>query len=168
MLDLGIDPKLAWALGHRTLVLGGTLALFVVVILLYGRFHHGTELFPETDPRQIWASVETPPGTRLEQTDSIVRELERRLGDLPDIRVRSAASGSGATGDEFSGGRRWNRRWLSVWHAGQAALRSSRRRAVVDAGSGREPKVADAICDGPRQEYRIAWNDVFQPHVLCV
>ena len=97
--------SLAWALGHRGLVLGGTLALFVVVILLYGKFHHGTELFPETDPRQIWASVETPPGTRLEQTDAIVRELEHRLGDLPDIRVRAAATGSGATGDEFSGGR---------------------------------------------------------------
>ncbi len=97
--------SLAWALGHRALVLGGTLALFVVVILLYGKFHHGTELFPETDPRQIWASVETPPGTRLEQTDAIVRELEHRLGDLPDIRVRAAATGSGATGDEFSGGR---------------------------------------------------------------
>ncbi len=97
--------SLAWALDHRGLVLGGTLALFLVVIVFYGFFNHGTELFPETDPRQIWASVETPPGTRLEQTDSIVRELERRLGDLPDIRVRSAASGSGATGDEFMGGR---------------------------------------------------------------
>ena len=97
--------SLDWALGHRAVVLGGTLGLFVVVLLIFGKFNHGTELFPETDPRQIWASVETPPGTRLEQTDAIVRELERRLGDLPDIRVRSAASGAGATGDEFSGGR---------------------------------------------------------------
>ncbi len=97
--------SLAWALRHRGLLLGGTLALFVAVLFLYGGFNHGTELFPETDPRQIWASVETPPGTRLEQTDAIVRELERRLGDLPDVRVRSAAAGSGATGDEFSGGR---------------------------------------------------------------
>ncbi len=97
--------SLAWALDHRGAVLGGTLGLFVVVVLIFAKFNHGTELFPETDPRQIWASVETPPGTRLEQTDAIVRELERRLGDLPDIRVRSAASGAGATGDEFSGGR---------------------------------------------------------------
>ncbi len=97
--------SLKWALDHRAIVLGGTLALFVAVVAIYARFNHGTELFPETDPRQIWASVETPPGTRLEQTDAIVRELERRLGDLPDIRVRSAAAGSGATGDEFSGGR---------------------------------------------------------------
>lgn len=102
---LSYRDVLAWALGHRAVVLGGTLGLFVVVVLIYGGFNHGTELFPETDPRQIWASVEMPPGTRLEQTDVIVRELERRLGDLPDVRVRSAASGAGATGDEFSGGR---------------------------------------------------------------
>lgn len=97
--------SLTWALDHRGAILGGTVGLFVLVVLIFAGFNHGTELFPETDPRQIWASVETPPGTRLEQTDAIVRELERRLGDLPDIRVRSAASGAGATGDEFSGGR---------------------------------------------------------------
>ncbi|MCB1009086.1 MAG: efflux RND transporter permease subunit [Acidobacteria bacterium] len=96
---------LAWALDHRLVVLGGTLALFVAVMFLYRAFNHGTEFFPETEPRQIWATVETPPGTRLEQTDRIVRELERRLGDLPDIRVMAAASGAGAAGDEFSGGR---------------------------------------------------------------
>jgi multidrug efflux pump subunit AcrB len=96
--------SLTWSLDHRGAILGGTVGLFVVVVLIFAGFNHGTELFPETDPRQIWASVETPPGTRLEQTDAM-RELERRLGDLPDIRVRSAASGAGATGDEFSGGR---------------------------------------------------------------
>ncbi len=102
---VGYRDSLKWALDHRAIVLGATLALFVAVVAIYAGFNHGTELFPETDPRQIWASVETPPGTRLEQTDIIVSELERRLGDLPDIRVRSAAAGSGATGDEFSGGR---------------------------------------------------------------
>jgi len=96
---------LEWALDHRLRVVGGTLALFVAVIFFFAEFNHGTELFPETEPRQIWANVETPPGTRLEQTDAIVRELERRLGDLPDIRVLAGASGAGAAGDEFSGGR---------------------------------------------------------------
>jgi multidrug efflux pump len=96
---------LEWALGHRALVIAGTLALFFAVLALFARFNHGTEFFPETEPRQIWASVETPPGTRLEQTDAIVRELERRLRDLPDIVVLAAASGAGASGDEFSGGR---------------------------------------------------------------
>ena len=96
---------LAWALDHRLVVLAGTLALFVAVLAIYAEFNHGSEFFPETEPRQIWATVETPPGTRLEQTDRIVQELERRLGDLPDIQVLAAASGAGATGDEFSGGR---------------------------------------------------------------
>ncbi|KAB2966896.1 MAG: efflux RND transporter permease subunit [Thermoanaerobaculia bacterium] len=96
---------LNWALDHRGIVVGGTLGLFVAVLVLFGAFNHGVEFFPETEPRQIWASVEMPPGTRLEQTDSVVRELERRLKTLPDIRVLAAASGAGASGDEFSGGR---------------------------------------------------------------
>ena len=96
---------LTWALDHRAVVVGGTLGLFVVVIALFGAFNHGIEFFPESEPRQIWASVEMPPGTRLEQTDSVVRELERRLKTLPDIRVLAGASGAGSSGDEFSGGR---------------------------------------------------------------
>jgi len=102
---LGYRRQLEWALDHRALVVGGTLALFVAVLAMFAEFNHGIELFPETAPRQIWASVETPPGTRLEQTDAIVREVESRLRDLPDIVTLAAASGAGASGDEFSGGR---------------------------------------------------------------
>jgi CzcA family heavy metal efflux pump len=97
--------RLDWALDHRALVLGGVLALFVLVIVAFGMFNAGVEFFPETEPRQIWASVEMPPGTRLEHTDSVVQELERRLRDLPDVNVLAAAAGAGASGDEFSGGR---------------------------------------------------------------
>ncbi|HSM15226.1 MAG TPA: efflux RND transporter permease subunit, partial [Thermoanaerobaculia bacterium] len=104
-LLLRYRAALAWALDHRLVILGGTAGLFVAVIFLFGAFNHGVELFPETAPRQIWATVETAPGTRLEQTDSIVRELEARLSGLPDVNVVAAASGAGATGDEFSGGR---------------------------------------------------------------
>jgi multidrug efflux pump subunit AcrB len=96
---------LAWALDHRLLVVAATLALFVAVVMVFGAFNPGIEFFPETEPRQIWASVETPPGTRLEATDALVRQLEERLKDLPDINVLAAAAGAGATGDEFSGGR---------------------------------------------------------------
>lgn len=95
---------LEWALNHRGRVLLGMLVLFVSVLVLFAGFNHGVEFFPETQPRQIWATVETPPGTRLEATDRIVREVEAVLRDLPDIRLLAAASGAGATGDEFSGG----------------------------------------------------------------
>jgi len=96
---------LEWALDHRAIVVAGTFALFAAVMGFYFFFNHGSEFFPETQPRQIFASVETPPGTRLERTDGIVRELERRLRTLPDIRVMAGASGAGSGGDEFSGGR---------------------------------------------------------------
>jgi multidrug efflux pump len=97
--------QLTWALDHRALVLGSTFAAFVVTLMLFGAFNPGVEFFPETEPRQIWASVEMPPGTRLEHTDATVRELERRLGGLPDVITVAAAAGAGASGDELSGGR---------------------------------------------------------------
>jgi multidrug efflux pump len=96
---------LTWALAHRLLVIAGVLVLFVAVIGLFVAFNHGVELFPETEPRQIFVDLEMPPGTRLEHTDRVIRELERRLGELPDIRVLAGASGAGAAGDEFFGGR---------------------------------------------------------------
>ena len=130
---------LGWALDHRGLVLGGTLASFVAVMFLFGAFNHGVEFFPETQPRQIWASVETPPGTRLEQTDAIVRELERRLADLPDVQVVAAASGAGASGDEFSGGRSEGgdptRGRVTPASGASAPRRSNRRRRRRGAGS---------------------------------
>jgi multidrug efflux pump subunit AcrB len=97
--------QLDWALGHRGLVLAATGGAFVAVLVLFGLFNAGIEFFPETAPRQIWASIETPPGTRLEQTDAIVAEVERRLAAMPDVVVVAAGAGAGASGDELSGGR---------------------------------------------------------------
>lgn len=97
--------QLEKALDHRGLTVAATVLAFVLVFVLFGVFNPGVEFFPETQPRQIWASVEMPPGTRLEHTDATVRELERRLAGLPDVVTVAAAAGAGASGDELSGGR---------------------------------------------------------------
>ncbi len=62
------------------------------------------EFFPETEPRQIIIDVELPSGTRLEETDRIVQEIERRVGGLPDIRVIAAGSGAGSQSEFGAGG----------------------------------------------------------------
>lgn len=93
---------LEWALDHRALTVVGSLASFVLVLLLFATFSRGVEFFPETEPLQILANVETPPGTRLERTDEIVRQVEQRLVDLPDIRVLAAGVGAGVA-DDFGG-----------------------------------------------------------------
>ncbi len=94
---------LEFALDHRALFIAGTLLLFVVVVGLYGGpLNTGIEFFPETEPPQIWVDLEMPPGTRLERTDEVTRELEARLADVPDLRVMASGVGAGSQA-EFVG-----------------------------------------------------------------
>jgi multidrug efflux pump len=98
---------LVYALEHRALSLATAVVIFLVVLIFFAFFSRGVEFFPETEPPQILVDVEMAPGTRLEKTDSIVREFERRLADLPDLRVMAAGSGAGSQaefGSEQSGG----------------------------------------------------------------
>ena len=92
------------ALDHRALCLVGTVGVFVAVLVVYGALAPGVEFFPETEPRQILASIEMPPGTRLEHSDRVAREVEQRLASLPDVVTVSAVAGAGASGDLLTGG----------------------------------------------------------------
>ncbi len=94
--------SLGFALRHRLLTVGATLAAFVVVVVVFGMFSAGVEFFPETEPNQIIVDVEMPAGTRLEKTDSVVRGFEAALADVPDLRVMAAGSGAGSQ-SEFGG-----------------------------------------------------------------
>ncbi|MDH3253486.1 MAG: efflux RND transporter permease subunit [Acidobacteriota bacterium] len=96
--------SLEWALDHRAVIVIGLLALFVAVLMLFATFNHGVEFFPETEPPQIFVDIETPSGTRIEETDALVRNVERRLAELPDVRVMAAGSGSGSQSEFFGGG----------------------------------------------------------------
>ena len=87
---------LTWALDHRLVVVAGTFAVFVSVLFLFGAFNSGVEFFPETEPRQIIIDVELPSGTRLDETDRVVQQVERLVADLPDIHVVAGGSGAGS------------------------------------------------------------------------
>lgn len=90
---------LEWALRHRLLTIGIAIATFVVVVGLFGTFGAGVEFFPETEPTQIFVDVEKPAGTRLEATDDVVRDLEKRLEGLPDVNVLASSVGAGSQND---------------------------------------------------------------------
>lgn len=94
---------LGWALGHRAVALAAVAALFVGVVVLFAVFNHGVEFFPETQPRQIFVDIEMPPGTRLERTDEVTREVERRVAGVPDVNVVAAGVGAGSQA-QFGGG----------------------------------------------------------------
>jgi CzcA family heavy metal efflux pump len=96
--------NLTWALDHRLVVVLATVAVFFGVLMIFGRFNHGIEFFPSTEPTQIIVDLEMPPGTRVEVTDEVVQELERRFADLPDVRVMAAGSGAGSQSEMFGGG----------------------------------------------------------------
>jgi len=90
---------LATALDHRALTLAAVAALFVAVVALFAAFNHGVEFFPETEPRQIFVDVEMPPGTRLESTNTVAKEIERRLAGLADVNVVAVGVGEGSQAD---------------------------------------------------------------------
>jgi multidrug efflux pump subunit AcrB len=100
----GYERLLEWALGHRWLVGGGTVASFLLVATLSWIYNPGIEFFPETEPRQIFVDLDLPSGTRVERTDRVVREVERRLAETPDLSVMAASSGAGSQADFFTGG----------------------------------------------------------------
>ncbi len=96
------ERQLRWALDHRFVILGGSAAALVVTIMAFGRFNTGVEYFPESiPPKQVFVDVETPVGTRVEETDRLVRLIERELQDVTgrsDWKSVVAVSGGGGAG----------------------------------------------------------------------
>lgn len=84
-------------------VLLTTLALFIGAILLPILGIVPTEFFPPSDEELIFINLEASTGLRLEETDTIVRQVEERLLKYPEIVdfstiVGSAGISQGGTG----------------------------------------------------------------------
>ncbi len=101
------ERLLRWALVHRGLVMGGSLAMMVISVLAFGLFSKGVEFFPENiPPSTVYVQVEAPTGTRVDVTDQIVRRIESELNEFPgheDYESVVATVGS-SSGDGFAGG----------------------------------------------------------------
>lgn len=73
-----------WALDHRPRMVVGSGVALVLVVIIFSRFNAGIEFFPEDiPPPTIYVQVEAPLGTRVEQTDAIIRTIERELMTMP-------------------------------------------------------------------------------------
>lgn len=75
------ESLLRWVLhGWRPVwMLVGAIGLFFLSIVLFGLRGPGVVTFPNSDPNQIYVYLKLPTGTRVEYTDSITRELEKRV-----------------------------------------------------------------------------------------
>ena len=78
-LDTGYQEMLAWALGHRRILIGTIIGIFVASLLLIPKI--GTEFIPVTDESQFRVIVRAPVGQRVEKTEQQVSEIERVLRD---------------------------------------------------------------------------------------
>lgn len=87
---------LTWALSHRLKMLAIILAGIIAALSLIPAI--GFEFMSKSDQGKFRIEVIMPPGTALDVTDKVVRQLEDRLAGLPEVAevVATAGSSSGA------------------------------------------------------------------------
>ena len=85
--------SLEWALRHRFAVVSLAFLALFANIAIYATFGAGVEFFPDIDPKKVFVDYEMPSGTRLDNTDALVRELEQHLGEYRNIETYVAQVG---------------------------------------------------------------------------
>ncbi len=89
------EPVVRWTLRRPVITLGGMFLLLVLVIMLFGRFNAGVELFPDTDPTFAYVNMEAPSGTRVELSDDYARTSEAEVAAVPELIAYWTDVGSG-------------------------------------------------------------------------
>ncbi|MFC1940751.1 efflux RND transporter permease subunit, partial [Chloroflexota bacterium] len=96
----GYKRVLAWSLRFRWLVVGIGLASVLVSLVLLRSLP--TSFFPDTDPGSVNVGIRLPPGTPLEKTDQIARDVEQFAMAQPDVKHIYSRIGSSSSPNEGS------------------------------------------------------------------
>lgn len=94
------------ALDHSLPVALAAFGLLIGISVFYGKFGHGLEFLPDTEPNRAYVEIKAPEGTRLDSTDALVRQVEKLALAERDIRFVTAEAGvapSGEAGAESGG-----------------------------------------------------------------
>ena len=73
-MDALYQRQLNWALDNRKTLLGGLLVMLASALVILPFV--GSEFFPESDESQFIVSMRAPVGTRVEETERIVKKME--------------------------------------------------------------------------------------------
>ncbi len=102
------EGSLVWALNHRLTTIGISVLVLISSFVTLAMFPTGVEFFPENiPPRDIYIQVETPIGSDVKFTKSVVDEVRDRVENLPnivDVNSVLATSGAMITSDPGSSG----------------------------------------------------------------
>jgi len=138
-LDDWYAKRLKWTMQHRRLVV---LSIVVLAVLSLGLLKFiGTEFFPDQDEGQFTINVKLPVGTRAEETDKFMRQIEQVLQqEVPELQAMISDVGVPSARGGNSFGRNSGSHAASV----QVALVSveQRRRSVFEIIQAVRPKLA--------------------------
>jgi multidrug efflux pump len=102
------ENSLVWALNNRLKTVGIAFFLLIMSFVVLGVFNPGTEFFPEDiPPRDVYVQIETPVGSDVEFTRSVVDKVAERVKNIPqasDINTILAVSGAAISSDPAGGG----------------------------------------------------------------
>jgi HAE1 family hydrophobic/amphiphilic exporter-1 len=86
---------LAWSMSHRKMVLTISGLAFLLSLTLIPLGLIGTEFTPKTDQGALSISLELPVGTPITTTDAALKQLEKYVGEIPEIQFYQSSLGSG-------------------------------------------------------------------------
>ena len=102
------EKSLIWSLNHRIITVLASVFVLLSSFASCIIFNPGTEFFPEDiPPRDVYVQVETPIGSDVKYTKTIIEEVQQRVKNLPnlvDVNSVLATSGASITADPGSGG----------------------------------------------------------------
>lgn len=102
------EGTLVWSLNHRKSTVGIAVLVLVSSFVMLSLFNPGTEFFPENiPPRDVYVQVETPIGSDVEFTKSVVEQVQNYVKQIPqveDVNSILATSGAAITSDPSSAG----------------------------------------------------------------
>ncbi|MDX9847064.1 MAG: efflux RND transporter permease subunit [Tenuifilaceae bacterium] len=100
-LDNFYERTLKWAIRHKTVVIIGSMLIFVSSIFLVTKV--GTEFIPSSDNAMIAINAELQMGVRVEKTKEITRQLEKMVqSNFPEVELISSSSGAADDRNLFS------------------------------------------------------------------